>query len=121
MSQMTFDEMERRGDWKPIHGCPGRFVLRGVSRLLSIADLIREKIEVREFSSPHANDPVFVSEFEDGGIISYKRADGTWVHTLCTRDGFERKLNQLGIENQCCPKRLPGAPRELKFIVRDTL
>jgi hypothetical protein len=44
-----------------------------------------------------ARDPVLVARFEDGGLISYRRADGTYVHTLNTREGLERKLAQLGI------------------------
>ena len=44
-----------------------------------------------------AKDPVIVTPFEDGGLISYRKADGTFLHTLNTREGFERKLRQLGI------------------------
>lgn len=44
-----------------------------------------------------AKDPVIVTPFEDGGLISYRKADGMFLHTLNTRDGFERKLHQLGI------------------------
>ena len=45
-----------------------------------------------------AEDPVVVAVFEDGGLISYRKPNGTYVHTLNSRDGFERKLQQLGIE-----------------------
>ena len=44
-----------------------------------------------------AKDPVIVTPFEDGGLISYRKADGMFLHTLNTREGFERKLRQLGI------------------------
>jgi hypothetical protein len=44
-----------------------------------------------------ARDPVIATPFEDGGLISYRKADGHFLHTLNTRDGFERKLRQLGI------------------------
>ena len=44
-----------------------------------------------------AKDPVIVTPFEDGGLIWYRKADGTFLHTLNTREGFERKLRQLGI------------------------
>jgi hypothetical protein len=44
-----------------------------------------------------ARDPVIVAPFEDGGLISYRKADGMFLHTLNTREGFERKLRQLGI------------------------
>ena len=44
-----------------------------------------------------AKDPVIVTAFEDGGLISYRKADGMFLHTLNTREGFERKLRELGI------------------------
>ncbi|HEY5754379.1 MAG TPA: hypothetical protein VIU34_01090 [Steroidobacter sp.] len=50
-----------------------------------------------EHVSVTANDPVIVTPFEDGGLISYRKADGKFLHTLNTREGFERKLRQLGI------------------------
>ena len=44
-----------------------------------------------------ARDPVIVTPFDDGGMISYCKAQGLFLHTLNTREGFERKLRQLGI------------------------
>ena len=44
-----------------------------------------------------ARDPVIVTPLDDGGLISYRKADGLFLHTLNTREGFERKLRQLGI------------------------
>ena len=45
-----------------------------------------------------APDPIIVIRFADGGLISYRKSDGTYVHTLNTHDGLHRKLAQLGIE-----------------------
>jgi hypothetical protein len=50
-----------------------------------------------EHVSVSAQDPVIVTPLEDGGLISYRKADGMFLHTLNTREGFERKLRQLGI------------------------
>lgn len=44
-----------------------------------------------------AKDKVLVVPLEDGGLISYARADGRLVHTLNTAEGFGRKLSQLRI------------------------
>jgi hypothetical protein len=44
-----------------------------------------------------ARDPVIVTPFEDGGLISYRKADGLFLHTLNTREGLERKSRELGI------------------------
>jgi hypothetical protein len=51
----------------------------------------------REFRTDRARDPVVVVKLQDGGIISYKKPDGKYTHTLNTQEGFERKLAQLGI------------------------
>jgi hypothetical protein len=54
-------------------------------------------IPSQEFRVAAARDVVVVVPLASGGLISYKRADGTFVHTLNTPDGFARKLAQLGI------------------------
>jgi hypothetical protein len=50
-----------------------------------------------EHRAAGTRDTVLVARFADGGLISYLRADGTYVHTLNTCEGLERKLAQLGI------------------------
>jgi hypothetical protein len=45
-----------------------------------------------------AKDPVIVTPLDDGGLISYRKAEHMFLHTLNTREGFERKLRQLGIQ-----------------------
>jgi len=44
-----------------------------------------------------AKDPVVVAVFGDGGLISYRKQNGSYLHTLNSREGLERKLQQLGI------------------------
>ena len=94
---MTFDIAMKLGDWVPIRNCPGRFVLRGVPPTLSVAALLGEGVPIQTFQSPVARDIVFVACFEGGGTISYQQSPDSWLHTLCTRDGFRRKLQQLQI------------------------
>ena len=106
---MTFDELVHQWTWKPIRNCPGRFVLadspndmqngRGVHsvRAMSPRDLAGTDIVLSTFQVPTARDVVVVGPLDTGGLISYRRRDGTYVHTLNTADGFERKLQQLGI------------------------
>jgi hypothetical protein len=53
--------------------------------------------KAEQFRIAAARDAVVVVRLSDGGLISYSRADGTYVHTLNTADGFARKLAQLGI------------------------
>jgi hypothetical protein len=94
---MTFDRLMRALDWKPIAHCPGRFVLATPGDLTP-PDLVGPDVELGEFTTVHARDPVIVGRFADGGLISYRRADRRYVHTLNTPEGFERKLRQLGLE-----------------------
>jgi len=95
---MTFDELMKAGDWRPIRNCPGRFILRGASDSLRPQDILRDEVEAREFKVEAAKDAVLVVELEDGGLISYRRDDGSFLHTLNTSEGFQRKLAQLGID-----------------------
>ena len=94
---ITFETIRLLGDWVPIPNCPGRFILLGTPKQLGITDLLGEKVRVVQTRSRKARDTVFVVRFDDGGTISYCRKDGTWVHTLCTSEGFNRKLQQLDI------------------------
>jgi hypothetical protein len=95
---MTFETVMGLGHWVPIKNCPGRSVLHDVSPTLSLRDLLGPEIASRQAHSLKAKDTVWIIRLEDGGIISYARPDGSWLHTLNTTEGFERKLRQLGIE-----------------------
>jgi len=94
---MTFDELMKAYDWRPIRNCPGRYVLRGAQSSLSLENLLGDEVQINEFHLAAAKDAVLVAALEDGGIISYKREDGTLLHTLNTPEGFRRKLLQLEI------------------------
>jgi hypothetical protein len=94
---MTFDEALKKWDWKPIRHCPGRFVLQGSRNDLDVAEVLETDIDPNEYRVSSATDVVMVVKLDEGGLISYKRPDGSFVHTLNTRDGFVRKLSQLGI------------------------
>jgi hypothetical protein len=52
---------------------------------------------VHTFIRESARDPILVVPLHDGGLLSYARPDGTFVHTLNTSEGLARKLSQLGI------------------------
>jgi len=86
-----------RWQWKPIRNCPGRFVLVTTDRSMPLDRLMGSDRRAQAFSSGAAKDTVLVVQLDDGGLISYARADGSVVHTLNTKEGFDRKLAQLGI------------------------
>lgn len=93
-------DLLRRFSWLPIPGCPGRFTLSPRRPELGIEELLGAPANVRRFEDTRARDAVIVVELEGGGVISYERADGTWLHTLNTPSGFRRKLRELGITGE---------------------
>ena len=72
--------------------------MRGASNNLRPQDILRDEVEAREFKVEAAKDTVLVVELEGGGLISYRRDDGSFLHTLNTPEGFRRKLSQLKID-----------------------
>ncbi len=95
---MTFEEVRSAWTWRPIPNCPGRFILTGGATKRTPQEIIAADVQVSEFLVTSVRDPVVVALFDDGGLISYRKKDGTYLHTLNTVEGFERKLSQLGIE-----------------------
>ncbi len=96
-STVTFDELLLRWKWEPIRNCPGRFKLVGVNPDLPPEVLLAPGARLLELHSKAAPDTVIVARVEGGGLISYRRPDGTHLHTLNNAEGFSRKLRQLGI------------------------
>ena len=97
MSRINLEVLRARWGWAPIRGCPGRFLLRDGAIDLRPEDLVGPDCELKEFRVEGARDAVIAGRFEGGGIISYRKADNTYLHTLNTEEGLERKLAQLGI------------------------
>ena len=95
---MTFDELKSKWNWSPIRHCPGRFVWREADKRVSPRELAGDEIVFQEYRSAKAADLVVVGRLRGGGLISYRKPDGTFLHTLNTVEGFARKLAQLGIE-----------------------
>ena len=95
---MTLDDLMKSWAWRQIPGCPGRYVLREATPYLSLEALLGPEAQAIEFRVEAAKDAVLVVRLDRGGVISYKRDDGSFLHTLNTEEGFERKLKQLGID-----------------------
>jgi len=94
---VTFSALFDRWPWRLIPNCPGRYVLAAGQVATPPEEMVPGAIGGSEHVCARARDPVIVTAFEDGGLISYRKADGMFLHTLNTREGFERKLRQLGI------------------------
>lgn len=96
----SFEQLFKEHDWRPIRNCPGRYVLHETGCHLSQTDILGEASPATEHTVEKAPDTVLVVKLRDGGgLISYRRADGSVLHTLNTTEGFERKMLQLGIEH----------------------
>jgi hypothetical protein len=95
-ARVAFSTVFARWSWKPLPNCPGRFVLSTAPSRLP-PQSVAPDVAIVEHRVAGSRDPVLVARFADGGLISYRRADGTYVHTLNTREGLERKLAQLGL------------------------
>ena len=94
---VTFSALFDRWAWRQIRNCPGRYALAAGPVATPPEDLVTGGTGGSEHVCGTAEDPVIVTPFEDGGLISYRKADGMFLHTLNTHEGFERKLRQLGI------------------------
>ena len=95
---MSFDLLFKTWNWKPIRHCSGRYVLRGAGKDLRPEDIAGSGAKAREYKVVAARDAVLVVILNGGGLISYRRKDGSFLHTLNTPEGFRRKLSQLKIE-----------------------
>lgn len=94
---MTFEDLWTKYTWQPIRNCPGRYICTDCPPDLSTQALLGANSRLYEFSVEKARDRVVIARLDSGGVISYKRTDGTYLHTLNDPDGFARKLDQLGI------------------------
>ena len=94
---MTVQELLAARKWKPIPHCPGRYVLVKPELTLAPEELAQVDKVPAEFHVESAKDVVLVLFLEGGGLITYRRDDDSYLHTLNTESGFQRKLAQLGI------------------------
>jgi hypothetical protein len=96
---LTFENVFERWSWKPIRNCPGRLTLNGGISELSLAQIAGADSSVFEFSVKACVDKILVMKFDDNsGLISYRKTENSFLHTLNNAEGFSRKLRQLNIE-----------------------
>jgi hypothetical protein len=97
LTQVTFEELLARFPWRPMRGCPGRYLLAGGPTASPPGDLFGD-LGFREARSAQVPDRVLLATVCGGGIISYAKENGTFIHTLGDSAGFLRKLHTLGLE-----------------------
>jgi hypothetical protein len=84
-------------NWRAIPNCPGRYVLAEGVSAESPQCLVATAVTATRHVGANARDPVWVIAFDEGGLISYERGEGHWLHTLNDAEGLARKLADLGI------------------------
>ncbi len=95
---MTVAELRARWGAREIRDCPGRAIL-GCPSALGPGALLGSEIQPSRYEGlPTARDLVYIAALEDGGLISFLRPDGAWVHTLNTPSGFRRRLARFQLE-----------------------
>ena len=66
-----------------------------------MSDLLQVTVPEEAMRLETARDPVIVTRLENGGLITYCRKDGTYLHTLDTESGFKRELEDLRLDALC--------------------
>jgi hypothetical protein len=92
---ITFDSVLARWPWRPIANCPGRWVLCGTEGDLTPEAVLGEPATPIELHSATTPDTIFVVHFERGGLLTFQKANGVYVHTLNTPEGLARRLQRL--------------------------
>ncbi len=93
----SFAEVFDKYPWREIRNCPGRYCAKEIPPECSVSDLLGEPVDEHLESSAHAKDAVIITPIENSGVISFKRRDGSYLHTLNTPEGFARKRADLGL------------------------
>ncbi|QDT29605.1 hypothetical protein [Gimesia panareensis] len=104
---MKVADLLERFQWKKIPDTQGRFTLPQSQAQLSVEDLIgTDEVEIKQHPSAHPEEVIHIVELEDGGLISYQRQNGTFLHTLNSENMFKRKQWELGIIS-FSPRQMP--------------
>jgi hypothetical protein len=93
---MKFEELYSTYKWRSLRNCPGRYALIREERERFIP-FYNTLNNVEMYHVPKAVDTVLVFKLEDGGLISYRKPDGSILHTLGDAFGFRKKMDELGI------------------------
>ena len=110
--EVSFGRVEEGWCWEEISGCPGRYTMSPVKSVsFPVLELLRQagmdlsegemsmKEKMRRWiPGSVVRDGLCVIRIREGcGIITYEHSRGSFLHTLNTASGFERKLKALGI------------------------
>jgi hypothetical protein len=63
-----------------------------------VGEIVGDEVHVTVYDVPSTPDQVMVARVRGGGILTFRKPDGSHVHTLNTVDGLRRRLARLGID-----------------------
>lgn len=95
--ELDFITLKQAYAWKKIRGSADRLVFTKENGDMDPNQIVAGRAKVRRFDDTTARDLVYVAKIKDGGLISFMRKDGSYIHTLNTQETFDEKLAELGI------------------------
>ena len=94
----SFESLGNEFDWEEIPNCPGRYRFKEGRVRTHPRELAGPATRAIDGSSERCRDPFIVVPLSDGGgLLSYRDADGSYLHTLNSAAGLKRKLQDLGV------------------------
>eukprot|EP00747_Dinoflagellata_sp_TGD_P216595 gnl/TRDRNA2_/TRDRNA2_89118_c0_seq1.p1 gnl/TRDRNA2_/TRDRNA2_89118_c0~~gnl/TRDRNA2_/TRDRNA2_89118_c0_seq1.p1 ORF type:complete len:191 (+),score=27.71 gnl/TRDRNA2_/TRDRNA2_89118_c0_seq1:38-610(+) len=94
--------------WREIRNCPGRYTTRDagartssppalLSRYVFSCNMVEADLVQLEVCLA-GKDPIVLQRFPGGGgLLTYCKPDGMFIHTLNTESGMARKIDALGL------------------------
>lgn len=96
LMDISFERLFQLHPWREIPHCPGRYLLRKKANE-QLKFVSPNEIAIEIFNSDVCPDRIHLGRFIDGGLLSYEKSDGTFVHTLNNPSGLQRKMTHLCI------------------------
>ena len=98
MCNVTAQDLMARYRWEQMTNDRGRFILAPGQDPVTTDELVGTDADVRRLASVAGKDVIVLARFEEGGLISYERPDGSVLHTLNTERAFKLKVWEMGFD-----------------------
>ncbi|WP_013627194.1 hypothetical protein [Rubinisphaera brasiliensis] len=95
-AEIACAEVLAKGTWERMDGDQVRWVWKG-DRNVSPRDLLGEQADLQLFPSVSGSGSIAICVLDDGGLVSYEREAGQWLHTLNGVSAFRYKVYELNV------------------------
>lgn len=89
-------QLLQRGPWQRMNENELRWQWTG-PRQMTARELLGNAAEIHVFPSVNRRDTISVCLLSDGGVISYARDNGDWIHTLNGLSDLRYKIYELNL------------------------